>query len=119
MIETDPALPVETVPAAQLETRGCPWAAGASDRGQNRPNNEDDFLLSPERCLFIVCDGMGGHAAGEVASGEAIEALDELLPADRLSEALAAGPESVEGLLRQALEQANERMIALGQRNSS
>ena len=119
LIETDPTLPVEAIAPAQLETRGCAWAAGASDQGRNRPNNEDDFLLSPERCLFIVCDGMGGHAAGEVASGEAIEALDELLPAESLARALAAGDESVESLLREALQQANERMVALGQKNSS
>ena len=119
LLETDPGVPTAPVVPAQVDTRGCAWAAGASDQGRNRPNNEDDFLLSPERCLFIVCDGMGGHAAGEVASREAIEALDELLPGERLAEALAGGDETTKGFLREALQEANDRVVALGQENPS
>jgi serine/threonine protein phosphatase PrpC len=41
---------------------------GQSDRGLRRANNEDVFLVKPEKGFFLVADGMGGAAAGEVAS---------------------------------------------------
>lgn len=42
---------------------------GASTHvGMKRDNNEDCFLVMPEQGLFVVCDGMGGYLAGEVAS---------------------------------------------------
>lgn len=52
------------------------WESFAvTDPGLQRPNNEDAYLDCAEAGLFAVADGMGGHAAGEVASRMAIETL--------------------------------------------
>jgi protein phosphatase len=50
-------------------------AFGRTDVGRRRKLNEDNFLVDPEPNLYAVCDGMGGHNAGEVASKMAIETL--------------------------------------------
>ena len=50
-------------------------AAGETNVGMKRNHNEDTFSILEEENLFLVCDGMGGHASGEVASQMAVETI--------------------------------------------
>ncbi len=54
-------------------------AYGLTTEGLVREHNEDCFCVDEARRLFIVADGMGGHAAGEVASRVAVETVREFL----------------------------------------
>jgi serine/threonine protein phosphatase PrpC len=51
--------------------------AGQTDVGRKRAHNEDSFAIFAEHGLYIVADGMGGHASGEIASKMAVETIRE------------------------------------------
>jgi protein phosphatase len=61
-------------------------AAGMTHIGNIRNNNEDAYFIHPQNTLIAVADGMGGHKAGEIASGIAIEAIASLAELDQDSE---------------------------------
>jgi len=81
-------------------------ADGLSDCGRIREHNEDAFRIASKQGLFAIADGMGGHAAGEVASALAIETLfASLAPVEGDAQVCSA-----EGL-QQAVSEANRAIF--------
>jgi protein phosphatase len=58
-------------------------SAGKTDVGLVREKNEDSMLLDPSIGLYVVCDGMGGHVGGQVASQLAVATIAEVVRANR------------------------------------
>ena len=85
-------------------------AAAVSDRGRKRASNEDAFGYSVEHGVYFVCDGMGGAAAGEIASSLAIDEMLRLLSTRTPGDPLPTVAE-------QAVIAANEAIFSRSQRN--
>ena len=101
--------------------------AAYTDRGRQRPHNEDYFGLSTQiqtkednqgktvhaKGLYVVCDGMGGHAAGEVASQLAVSTLQKYFSQhwiDQLPDA---------SMITEAIMLANQTLFDINQINAS
>jgi protein phosphatase len=69
-IDDDLNIP-KTVPPSGVVFRSF----GKTDIGRHRKSNQDAFFRDDEMRLYVVADGMGGHAAGEVASSEAVDTI--------------------------------------------
>ncbi len=85
----------------------------ASSIGKVRPINEDAYLANSDRGLFVVCDGMGGAAAGEVASRLAVDTIAACLNGDGRGEPedAASGLNARTRQLGEAIRQANRAIL--------
>ncbi len=96
-------------------------SSGKSDVGRRRPHNEDSMLFDDELGLYIVADGVGGNAKGEVASAESVELVHSWVKRWRktldahVKEPTEANSDMVRRLLENAVQSACYMVFGMGQ----
>jgi len=102
--------------------RKLTWA-GLTDVGKKRTENEDAFVVDPDLGVYVVCDGMGGHASGEVASAMTTEEIHAFFQnredGDRsLPYQGEPGATAGELVISNAIQHANDKVYIAGMRDS-
>ncbi len=89
-------------------------SAGSTNPGRVRTHNEDAFLDAPDRRLWVVADGMGGHSAGDVASAMIVERMGKISPAgDQMADFVEAVERELVAVNEDLRRHAQERNVAL------
>ncbi len=92
-------------------------AVGGTDQGRKRKHNEDAYVVLPAHSLFAIADGMGGYAAGEVASQMAVDVLKQSFESDQFGGAPISGlPKRGDELVR-AIQSANSAILTQAREN--
>ncbi len=91
--------------------------AAVTDIGCSRSNNEDSYGYDADRHIYVVCDGMGGSAAGEVASGMAVRTLIESYGTLALDSPAGEQSAPVENRLLSAILESNRVVWEAGAKN--
>jgi PPM family protein phosphatase len=90
-------------------------SAGTTNIGRKRKVNQDSFLMEPKANLFVVADGMGGHAGGETASKLTVETVIKSVLEDKASSLSLAPSDLVMG----AVHRANTSVFSTAEKNKS